>query len=100
MPPGWRPADVAARYPQPALEISQVRRHEVVVPMRVQALAAALFGLVQVATLGFQWVAHTLAALWGVGRLLEGRRPLPTQAEVGVGTEAAEVPTSDGRASR
>jgi hypothetical protein len=110
MPPGWRPADVAARFPRPAFEISQVQRLEAAVPLRVQALAAALFGLVLVATSGFLWVAHTLAAaqlagaaaalvaaLWGVGRLLEGRQPVPVQAEAVV---AGEAPTSDGRASR
>ena len=110
MPPGWRPADVAARFPRPAFEISQVQRHEAAVPLRVQARAAALFGLVLVATSGFLWVAHTLAAaqlagaaaalvaaLWGAGRLLEGRQPLPAQAEAAA---AAEAPTSDGRASR
>ncbi len=93
MPPGWRPADVAARFPRPAFEISQVQRHEAAVPLRVQALAAGLFGLVLVATSGFLWVAHTLAAaqlagaaatlvaaLWGVGRLLEGRQPQPAQS--------------------
>ena len=110
MPPGWRPADVAARFPRPAFEISQVQRHEAAVPLRVQALAAALFGLVLVATSGFLWVAHTLAAaqlagaaatlvaaLWGVGRLLEGRQPQPAQAEA---VEAGEAPTSAGRAIR
>jgi sterol desaturase/sphingolipid hydroxylase (fatty acid hydroxylase superfamily) len=110
MPPGWRPADVAARFPRPAFEISQVQRHEAAVPLRVQALAAGLFGLVLVATSGFLWVAHTLAAaqlagaaaalvaaLWGVGRLLEGRQPQPDQAEA---VEAGEAPTSVGRAIR
>jgi fermentation-respiration switch protein FrsA (DUF1100 family) len=80
------------------------------VPLRVQALAAGLFGLVLVATSGFLWVAHTLAAaqlagaaaalvaaLWGVGRLLEGRQPQPDQAEA---VEAGEAPTSVGRAIR
>jgi alkylglycerol monooxygenase len=102
MPPGWRPADVSARFPKPAFEISQMRRYDTAVPMRVQWLAAGLFQLVLLATSGFLWFAHTLAlpqqaagaaalvgALWLIGRLLEG-----------AAAQAAGAPISTGRASR
>lgn len=112
MPPGWRPADVALRFPKPAFEISQVVRYETAVPRWAQALAAALFGLVLAATSGFLWVAHTLSTaqqaagaallvgvLWLVGRLLEGRAPVAQAAEA-AGAGGADAPAAAGRASR
>jgi len=121
MPPGWRPADVAARFPKPAFDIARVQRCESTVPPRVQALATALFMGVLGATSGFLWFAHMLGtaqlamaavalvgALWLIGRLLEGRA-VPqaagaadergTDAATGTGTTAAAA-SAAGRASR
>jgi alkylglycerol monooxygenase len=86
-PPGWRPADVAARFPRPAFDIAERRRYEPTVSRRASALAAALFVALLGATSLFLWHAHRLATpwqiagaaaivagLWLVGRLGEGRR--------------------------
>ena len=85
-PPGWRPADVAARFPRPAFDITARRRFEPAVSRRASALAAALFVALLGATSLFLWHAHRLATpwqlagaaaivagLWLVGRLGEGR---------------------------
>lgn len=82
-PPGWRPADVAARFPKPEFELAQVQRFEPPLAPRTAAVAFALFGAVLAATAAFLWFAHQLpvaqqwaggaaivAGLWAVGRLL------------------------------
>jgi hypothetical protein len=84
MPPGWRPADVAAADPKPAFRLASVQRFDP--PMSRAAQAAAL--VVFIALLGgacaLLWQAHRLslglqlagtaaivAGLWVVGRLSE-----------------------------
>ena len=84
--PGWRPADVAARWPRPAFDISTVQRFDP--PMRPGAgmVAFGLFGVLLSGTALFLWNAHRmepvqLAAgaaaivlgLWGVGMLCTPR---------------------------
>ena len=62
-PPGWRPADVAARWPKPAFELAQVQGANRFDPplSRGRALvAAALFGAVLAGTSAFLWQAHVL----------------------------------------
>jgi sterol desaturase/sphingolipid hydroxylase (fatty acid hydroxylase superfamily) len=85
-PPGWRPADVAARWPKPAFDIGRVQRYDPPTTPRAAWLAVALF----VAVLGglglFLWHVHTLtlaqqlagsvalvAALWAIGALTQPR---------------------------
>jgi sterol desaturase/sphingolipid hydroxylase (fatty acid hydroxylase superfamily) len=119
MPPGWRPADVAARFPKPAFDITRVQRYETTPPPRVQLLAAALFVGVLGATSAFLWFAHRLStpqqaaaaaalvgALWLIGRLLEGGAGVQAAeaaedgaAADGTGTTAAAA-SAAGRASR
>lgn len=85
-PPGWRPADVAARFPRPAFDIATRRRWAPPVSRRASVLATALFLALLGATSVFLWQAHRLAmpaqlagaaaivaGLWLVGRLGEGR---------------------------
>lgn len=86
-PPGWRPADVAARWPKPAFDIVALQRYDP--PLRAGAAAAAttLFLAVLSGTSAFLWHAHLLAplqqaaamaalvaALWLVGALTQPRR--------------------------
>ena len=79
--PGWRPADVAARFPKPAFELGRPR-FDPPMSRRRQVLAAALFLGVLAATSSFLWQAHLLsgseqaagvasivALLWLIGRL-------------------------------
>ncbi|MBK8527503.1 MAG: sterol desaturase family protein [Rubrivivax sp.] len=71
-PPGWRPADVAARWPKPAFQLADVERYDPVPSTTQLAVATLLF----VAALGLtsvllwnvhQWpLAASLAAALGV----------------------------------
>ena len=66
MPPGWRPADVAQRFPKAPFDLRGVERHDP--PMR--GLQRMLALLLFVAALGgvvvLLWTAHTLSPpqLW------------------------------------
>ena len=86
-PPGWRPADVAARFPKLPFDIARTERYDP--PMtRVQAAwALLLFAAVMAGTTGLLWFSHALSmpvllggaalvgcGLWVVGRVCE-RRP-------------------------
>jgi len=84
MHPGWRPADVAQRWPKPAFDIARVERFDPPMSRGAQALAIVLFIAVLSATTLFLWFAHRLtlleqaaaaaaifAALWAVGRVCE-----------------------------
>jgi sterol desaturase/sphingolipid hydroxylase (fatty acid hydroxylase superfamily) len=81
-PPGWRPADVSARFPRPTFDLQRVQRHDPPLPWRAGAVAATLFVALLGATSAFLWHAHHMAwwqqvvgavfitgGLWCVGRL-------------------------------
>jgi alkylglycerol monooxygenase len=87
MPPDWRPADVAARFPKPAFDIKALRVYDPAAPRPLQWLAAALFLAVLGLTSVFLWTAHQMtpaqqlggaagivALLWLIGVLTEARR--------------------------
>ena len=85
-PPGWRPADVATRFPKPAFELAAVQRFH---PPMTRAVAwfcvvqfAALIGGVSLflwhadaLPLAFAciWVAVLAAMLWSLGAAMQGR---------------------------
>jgi len=85
-PPGWRPADVAARWPKPAFDIAAVQRFDPPLP-RVNAVLACVLFIAALAALGlFLWHVHRLslgqqlagsvvlvAALWAIGALTQPR---------------------------
>jgi len=85
-PPGWRPADVAQRFPKPAFRLEAVRRFDPAMTRPAQALALGLFLVLLGGVCALLWFAHQLSApaliggtvlvvvgLWAVGRLGEGR---------------------------
>lgn len=85
-PPGWRPADVAERFPAPAFDMAQVRRFAPPMSRSVQVFAAAQFALMLAGVAAFLWVADAwplwrsavvfavlLAALWAIGAVMQGR---------------------------
>ena len=88
--PGWRPADVAARWPKPAFDIRRVERYDPPMSRGRQVAAVAVFMTLLAATMLFLWNAHwltlaqqvagaaaLLAGLWAVGWLSECRvRPV------------------------
>jgi len=93
-PPGWRPVDVAARWPKAPFAIDAFERFDPVSSPLRQALALSLFVALLAATTFFLWHAHTLGwpervafalaiavGLYGVGRLSEGASVSSTRTE-------------------
>jgi alkylglycerol monooxygenase len=86
-PPGWRPADVAARFPKPAFELNAARhKYEVSISTAAQGFGAASFTLLLGLVAGFLWWASELrqsdqvvgvlalcALLWFTSAVLQGR---------------------------
>ena len=85
-PPGWRPADVAARFPAPAFDIARVQRYAPPMSRRVQVFSAAQFTLMLGGVAGFLWFADgwplarsavvfavLLVSLWAIGAVMQGR---------------------------
>lgn len=88
-PPGWRPADVAQRFPRPGFDLARVRRFDPPLTPRLQAAGAVWFALLLAAALGLLWQAPVLpllqsllwagavvAGLWALGAVMQGRLPL------------------------
>jgi hypothetical protein len=94
MPPSWRPADVAARWPKPAFDLAAVQRFDPPLSPRAAALAVLLF-VATLAGLGlFLWHVHRLslgeqlagsvtlvAALWAIGALTQPRGAAERRAD-------------------
>lgn len=87
MPPGWRPADVALRFPQPPFDVHR-ERYDPPATGVARAAAIVLFLTTAVAcgfflwdaesmdiTTRVLWTASLIAGLCGVGWLLERRAP-------------------------
>ena len=84
--PGWRPADVTARFPKPAFDIAKVRRYHPAVAPAAARFGATQFLLLLGGVVLFLWHADRMAlpqsavwvaalgvGLWCVGALLQGR---------------------------
>lgn len=89
--PGWRPADVATKWPKPAFEIAKVERFDPPMSRGAMWLAFAIFLAMLGATTAFLWNAHRMslpqqalfaagivAGLWLIGLVSE--RPLRAAA--------------------
>ncbi|MCY1166143.1 MAG: lysoplasmalogenase family protein [Pseudomonadota bacterium] len=85
-PPGWRPADVAARFPKPPFDIAQLEVFHPPLSRPVLWFGALQFGLLLLGVIAYLWHAEALApaprsvwllalmaGLWSVGGLLQGR---------------------------
>jgi alkylglycerol monooxygenase len=104
-PPGWRPPDVAARYPKPAFGLAGMQRYQPPV-----GRAVAWFGAIQFALLlggvalflwhadrmplaqSAVWLAALSAGLWAVGAVMQGRLTILEVLLV----EAAAIATATG----
>lgn len=88
-PPGWRPADVAARFPKPAFDITRVQRYDPPASRGVQAFGALQFLLMLAGSVLFLWYSEDLplaqavvwllalaTGLWCTGAVLQGRLSL------------------------
>jgi sterol desaturase/sphingolipid hydroxylase (fatty acid hydroxylase superfamily)/uncharacterized membrane protein YhhN len=86
-PPGWRPADVAARFPKPVFAIDPMQdKFDVPVSRTTQWTGLVAFALLLQCVSAFLWFADDLtagqqlacvaalaASVWTVGALLQGR---------------------------
>ncbi|MDP2035213.1 MAG: lysoplasmalogenase family protein [Polaromonas sp.] len=85
-PPGWRPADVAARFPKEPFDMAQVQRFHPPLKPAVELLGGVQFLLLLAGVAYFLWHADAMATgpalvwlaalgtgLWAVGGLLQGR---------------------------
>jgi alkylglycerol monooxygenase len=85
-PPGWRPPDVAARFPRPAFALEQVRRYHPTMTRGMAWFAGVQFAAILAGVALFLWHADRLplaqsavwlaaltAALWSVGAAMQGR---------------------------
>jgi alkylglycerol monooxygenase len=85
-PPGWRPADVAARFPKPAFDMERMERYHPPLAPRVAWFAAVQFVVLLHGVALFlwhadqmplqqaaAWLAALAAGLWAVGAVIQGR---------------------------
>ncbi|MCW5650061.1 MAG: sterol desaturase family protein [Ramlibacter sp.] len=85
-PPGWRPADVAARFPVAPFDMAGVQIFHPPMSRAVKWFGAVQFVLLLLGVAGFLWVADSLplaqsalwlgalsAGLWAVGAVMQGR---------------------------
>ena len=61
--PGWRPADVAAKWPKPTFDIRRVERFDPPMSRAAQGLSAAAFIVLLGAAALFLWNAHRLTLI-------------------------------------
>ncbi|MDB5957619.1 MAG: yhhn family protein [Ramlibacter sp.] len=85
-PPGWRPADVARRFPKTAFSLAQVQRYHPPMARGMAWFAAIQFALVLAGVALFLWhadqaplsqsgvwLAVLTASLWAIGAAMQGR---------------------------
>ena len=85
-PPGWRPADVARRFPRAAFAMERVARYQPPMTKRIAWFAAVQFVAILAGVAVFlwhvdampigragMWLAVQVAALWAVGAVMQGR---------------------------
>ncbi|MDE2613862.1 MAG: sterol desaturase family protein [Burkholderiales bacterium] len=96
--PGWRPADVAARWPKPAFDLTRVERYDPPLARRAAWAAALLFVAMLAASLLFLWNAHrldgwqTAGGVLGIGALLWAIAALTTPRPARAALRAADRP--------
>jgi uncharacterized membrane protein YhhN len=85
-PPGWRPADVAERFPKPAFSMAQMQLYHPPMSRAVQWFALVQFALLLTGVAAFLWqadaapLAHNalwfavlLTVQWSLGAVMQGR---------------------------
>jgi sterol desaturase/sphingolipid hydroxylase (fatty acid hydroxylase superfamily) len=85
-PPGWRPADVAARFPKEPFDIAQVKRFAPPMAKGLLWFAGVQFAALLLAAIAFLWNAEGMplaqatawvvalsAGLWALGAAMQGR---------------------------
>jgi len=85
-PPGWRPADVAAKFPKEPFDIAKVKRYEPPMTKGMMGFALVQFVLMLAGVVAFLWNAESMplaqatvcvlaqcAVLWAIGAAMQGR---------------------------
>ncbi|MBV7452900.1 sterol desaturase family protein [Acidovorax sp. sif1233] len=85
-PPGWRPADVAERFPKPPFSMAQMQLYHPPMARAVQWFALVQFALLLTGVAAFLWQADSaplarnavwfatlLVAQWALGAVMQGR---------------------------
>ncbi|MDR6155220.1 alkylglycerol monooxygenase [Acidovorax delafieldii] len=85
-PPGWRPADVAERFPKPAFSMAQMQLYHPPMSRTVQWFALVQFALLLTGVAAFLWQADAaplvqnalwfavlLTMQWSLGAVMQGR---------------------------
>jgi sterol desaturase/sphingolipid hydroxylase (fatty acid hydroxylase superfamily)/uncharacterized membrane protein YhhN len=85
-PPGWRPAELAQRFPKPAFELAAVKTYNPPASRGVMGFAALQFVVLLGGVSVFLWESHNMngtqsaiwvgglsLGLWAVGAVLQGR---------------------------
>lgn len=85
-PPGWRPADVAKRFPKPAFSMAQMQLYHPPMSRAVQWFALVQFALLLAGVAAFLWQADAaplarnaiwfavlLTVQWSLGAVMQGR---------------------------
>jgi alkylglycerol monooxygenase len=85
-PPGWRPVDVAARFPKPPFELAKLQRYAPPMSRAAKWFGAVQFALLLMGVVAFLWFTDGLplvtnvvwlgvltAGLWATGAVLQGR---------------------------
>lgn len=85
-PPGWRPADVAARFPHTPFELSRVAQYHPPMNQTTQLFSGVSFAVLLLGVVVFLWFAEGLVplaaamwlgvlvtCLWAIGAVMQGR---------------------------
>ena len=85
-PPGWRPADIAARFPREAFDLEKVQRFEPPMTKALAWFATLQFTALLVGVVAFLWNAEGMppadalvwvlaqcTAVWAIGAAMQGR---------------------------
>lgn len=85
-PPGWRPSDVAQRFPKPSFSMAQMQQYHPSMSRAVQSFALAQFAVLLAGVAAFLWqadaapLAHNavwfgvlLVSQWALGAVMQGR---------------------------
>ncbi|OGB12251.1 MAG: hypothetical protein A3E23_25305 [Burkholderiales bacterium RIFCSPHIGHO2_12_FULL_65_48] len=85
-PPGWRPADVAERFPKPAFSMAQMQLYHPPMSRAAQWFALVQFALLLAGVAAFLWQANAaplarnaiwfavlLTVQWSLGAVMQGR---------------------------
>ena len=98
-PPGWRPADVAARFPHPPFDLARERYDPPAHPAAIAAAVVLFAGLLGATSL-FLWHAHTLDALQQAAGVVAIAAGLVLVGRLSSGAPTDTAPATPAPASR